>query len=682
MSNRAAVVRGTFLQPSTSKNRRVYTESNIRSAVSRMQAQLMNKGGLPLTMATGHNAANADDALSTVGRITKVGILPDGRATFEADIADTVAGRDIAKLIDPTNPFIKGISIRGAWVSDPYTITAEDGDEAVTADDLEIKGIDFTWRPGVAGAQIESVDWVTEAAKADPCLIFESVEDAQMFTDNIEETAMSSDMDQDVDITRMLWDAYILVRKIMMAQSMDMDDISDAEVWSHLEDLKGALKNAIVDQVGDMAMEGKEGQESENSKNLSILEDNKRIIARFTEAETLANKTPYGNVIYPYGNVIYADPGYQKDGKKRYPIDTEKHVRAAWSYINESDNASQYSANQLKRIKSKIKSAAKKFGINIVSETDMLIKELSEVLEAYVSTTICTDDGNVTVSATSEDDDNVSELASRLAYSAILAITALDDDEAETSEGTEFSGVSLTPDDNMEAGYGEPCVHCNEEVEDTAMYCPSCGHMIANTEEPVMIPTPTTNTQEAEMADQTTEATEAEITEAIAEAQPVTETAIEAAPRNLTDADAAAIASAFASAIAPMLAPAVKESAPAVAEAPVTEAVAAVAEPVDEPVVESAKTFTLDEVKAFAADAAKEAYEAASQAAVEQFRSGGAGRKGLVDPTQSAGVIEADDELDAYKLASMGNDEFYRTIAPVWESQDFNFTKFGITQTA
>src|SRR5260370_3386209 len=29
----------------------------------------------------------------------------------------------------------------------------------------------------------------------------------------------------------------------------------------------------------------------------------------------------------PYGNVDYADPGYQKDKKKRYPVDTAEHIR-------------------------------------------------------------------------------------------------------------------------------------------------------------------------------------------------------------------------------------------------------------------------------------------------------------------------------------------------------------------
>lgn len=67
----------------------------------------------------------------------------------------------------------------------------------------------------------------------------------------------------------------------------------------------------------------------------------------------------------PYGNVTYADPGYQSDGKKRYPIDSAAHVKAAWSYINQTDNASQYTAAQLARIKARIKAAAKKFGIQI-----------------------------------------------------------------------------------------------------------------------------------------------------------------------------------------------------------------------------------------------------------------------------------------------------------------------------
>lgn len=66
----------------------------------------------------------------------------------------------------------------------------------------------------------------------------------------------------------------------------------------------------------------------------------------------------------PYGDIAYADP---ENGK--YPIDTEEHVRAAWSYINMPKNAAEYSADKLAEVKSKIKAAAKKFDIAI-SEDD------------------------------------------------------------------------------------------------------------------------------------------------------------------------------------------------------------------------------------------------------------------------------------------------------------------------
>jgi HK97 family phage prohead protease len=67
----------------------------------------------------------------------------------------------------------------------------------------------------------------------------------------------------------------------------------------------------------------------------------------------------------PYGNVDYADPGYQSDGKKRYPLDSEPHVRAAWSYINQKDNAGFYTSAQLDKVKQRIQAAADKLGIQI-----------------------------------------------------------------------------------------------------------------------------------------------------------------------------------------------------------------------------------------------------------------------------------------------------------------------------
>lgn len=82
----------------------------------------------------------------------------------------------------------------------------------------------------------------------------------------------------------------------------------------------------------------------------------------------------------PYGDVEYADPGYQKDGKKRYPLDTEAHVRAAWSYVNQSKNAAAYSAADLAKVKAKIRAAAKKLKISISEDAQEAVRQAVEAM--------------------------------------------------------------------------------------------------------------------------------------------------------------------------------------------------------------------------------------------------------------------------------------------------------------
>ncbi len=53
--------------------------------------------------------------------------------------------------------------------------------------------------------------------------------------------------------------------------------------------------------------------------------------------------------VHKYGKVKFADPKNHK-----YPIDTVKHIRAAWSYINMPKNAAKYSVNDVKSIKAAI----------------------------------------------------------------------------------------------------------------------------------------------------------------------------------------------------------------------------------------------------------------------------------------------------------------------------------------
>jgi hypothetical protein len=69
----------------------------------------------------------------------------------------------------------------------------------------------------------------------------------------------------------------------------------------------------------------------------------------------------------------YADPGLQSDKKPRYPLKEDgklssERVHAAWSYINQSDNAAKYSSDDLAKVKGRIKAAAKEVGMEISDE--------------------------------------------------------------------------------------------------------------------------------------------------------------------------------------------------------------------------------------------------------------------------------------------------------------------------
>ena len=84
-----------------------------------------------------------------------------------------------------------------------------------------------------------------------------------------------------------------------------------------------------------------------------------RIIAKLAGSPLRKGGNAPGDGSKPYGNVEYADPGY-RNGKKRYPIDTEEHIRAAWSYIHQGKNAAEYTAEQVASIKRRIVAAWKK----------------------------------------------------------------------------------------------------------------------------------------------------------------------------------------------------------------------------------------------------------------------------------------------------------------------------------
>jgi HK97 family phage prohead protease len=101
------------------------------------------------------------------------------------------------------------------------------------------------------------------------------------------------------------------------------------------------------------------------------------------DASTARAGNAPGDGSKPFGSVTYADPGYQKDGQKRYPLDSVAHAKSAWAYINVAANASAYNSEQLASIKTKIKAALTKFGVAVSDEKAAeLADEWREKIEA------------------------------------------------------------------------------------------------------------------------------------------------------------------------------------------------------------------------------------------------------------------------------------------------------------
>lgn len=81
-----------------------------------------------------------------------------------------------------------------------------------------------------------------------------------------------------------------------------------------------------------------------------------------------------------YGDVEYADAK-----NKKYPIDTEEHIRAAWSYINMPKNAEKYDSDELATIKSKIRAAMKRIGADVEDDKGAVVaSDTGEIVKAAV----------------------------------------------------------------------------------------------------------------------------------------------------------------------------------------------------------------------------------------------------------------------------------------------------------
>lgn len=128
---------------------------------------------------------------------------------------------------------------------------------------------------------------------------------------------------------------------------------SEAEVVSEVNDAVYAFPTLAANILADPTISDKSSAVSALGAELADIikgtADGNEEKARADVSE--ADKK---RAVQEYGNVKYADPE-----NKKYPIDDEGHIRAAWSYIGQAKNQKKYSSSKVASIKRAIISAWK-----------------------------------------------------------------------------------------------------------------------------------------------------------------------------------------------------------------------------------------------------------------------------------------------------------------------------------
>ncbi|MFD8142509.1 DUF6582 domain-containing protein [Streptomyces sp. NPDC059708] len=522
-------ISGIALVPGVSRNGRHYTAEAIGRAVARAQERL-TMGEQPLTMLS-HHAAD-DDSTQIVGRITSIEQDESGAARYTAALADTEPGRTIAALVDATEgpPFLRGVSIRGAWVGKVRRETGPDGAPVETADDLELDGLDFTRKPGVLGARV---------------------------------------------------DAYT------PAGSRQEESAPDSRVR-----ITESVQEALVHTVSETAAQP----------------------AAVESAGT------------------YADPGYQADKAKRYPLDTKARAKTAWARVHESEIARGYTAAQLKRIRQRVAKALRGHGVQVATEEGWLIDPIGRLSEEVAECLGYSDDpghggsmsvtltnGPTTVTVTSycvdpHDLDAVGRAAMAGACQAIAAIDPdldadIDAPAADASEVGDGAVESLTASERLARVPSVGAVAAAVGVAD-GLYAPAMANEAVEARRAARAANPETPAPETPAATTTLE----EETAMAESTSPAAEAATAPATGGVTLTDEQF--KALLAAVAPQ--PAAVESAPS---EPVAEAVPA-APAVTETDEQRIQRLVAEGIKAALPQAVQEHVEAA----------GGPSRKGYVTP--------------------------------------------------
>lgn len=135
-----------------SLNGRQYPREAVDRLIQSAQVQLSQPGTAPLSCYISHDAADADDSLKLVGKLTNV--WREGtKAMASIDIAPTTAGRDAASLA--VGGYLVTQSLRASNAE-----LRREKDSAwpvVGGQNLRLDGIDFTATPGIQVARIQNV---------------------------------------------------------------------------------------------------------------------------------------------------------------------------------------------------------------------------------------------------------------------------------------------------------------------------------------------------------------------------------------------------------------------------------------------------------------------------------------------------------------------------------------------
>lgn len=268
------------------------------------------------------------------------------KAEFKTPMSNEQAVDELAKMLNAGT--ISAVDLVGLAKS--HMDDEEEGeDDADAQDDEAPEGIDQEEWDDMDEEERE--DWLDEhgkAAKAAKAAKADDGKDGEDKKDGKDAKDAEDDDDEGKDGEDEQEDEEEDKKKAAKADGGATDSKDTAAHNQRIELKARELAKAAFDKLPEKdraAMKGLEEADWQNYVSVAI-----RDLAKIAERKDADPKEGESK----YGDVKFAD-----EKNKKYPIDTEAHIRAAWNYINKPKNAGKYSAEDAASIKAKIVAAWK-----------------------------------------------------------------------------------------------------------------------------------------------------------------------------------------------------------------------------------------------------------------------------------------------------------------------------------